>query len=98
MRIKARADRRSADRKVKEAGHDEPQALNVAIDEIRPTAEFLADRNGRCILQMRAADLNDTLELFRLCLDRRAYLLNLRKKRVDPLRRGDVHRGRERVV
>ena len=41
-----------------------------------PAAKFLADGERRRVLQMRAADLDDVLEFFRLGVERVAHFLH----------------------
>ncbi|MGF6922016.1 GNAT superfamily N-acetyltransferase [Paraburkholderia sp. 40] len=68
--------------------------------ELRNIArEFLAERERRRVLQVRAADLDDVGERFRLAVERVAQRLQRGQQMLDDDIRGShVHRGRKHVV
>ncbi len=64
-----------------------------------PAGDFLAQRQGRRVLQMRAADFHDVRERLRFGVERRAERGHARPQVMhDLFGGGDVHRRRERVV
>src|SRR5262245_11780512 len=98
MRIQTGADRGTTDGEIHQAGPDQIQALDIAVDKICPADEFLRYGDGCSILQMGAADLYNTVKLLCLSLDRIADSLHLRYQGSQPLGRCDIHRGGEGIV
>ena len=99
MRIQTGADGGAAQRQF---GQMRKRGLNVrdAVLELGYVArEFLAQGQGRRVLQVGAADLDDVIEGFRLGHERISQLLDRGNQFVMQCRDGrDVHRGREHVV
>ena len=99
MRIQPRADRGSADGEVIQSIQNLLQALDVALQQAGPAAEFLAKGQRNGVLQMRAADLHYILEFFRFGGDRVVNALNCRDQRVlHTFCCRNVHRRWESVV
>ena len=63
MRVQSGADGRSADGQIVEAVQHLLQALDVALEQAGPAAEFLADGQRHRVLQMGAADLYDVCRI-----------------------------------
>jgi hypothetical protein len=80
MRIQARAHRGPPDRKLIEALERRFHAGDIAREHARPPANLLAERERRCILQVRASDLDDVLELLCLRRDRIMQTLHCRNE------------------
>src|ERR1700722_6128281 len=98
MRVESGAYRCPADRQIVETTQHLLQALNVASEQSRPTAKFLSDRQGNCILQMRTADLDHVLEFASLRRDRLAHGFDRWNQCIlHSLRRGDMHRRRKSI-
>ena len=92
-------DRGAALRQRIELLERKPQAREPVLHLCGVTGEFLAERERRRVLQMRAADLDDVREFLRLLLQR---VLQVRERRQQPMHdrvgRRDVHRRREAIV
>ena len=76
------------------------QGVLDALDAVRQllhvAAELLAERKRGGILKVSTANLDDVVELFRLCVQSVTELGQSREKRaVDLGNRGNVHRSRE---
>src|ERR1700730_12922177 len=99
MRVQTRAHRRSADGQVVEAVQRKLQALDVALEQTGPAAEFLSEGEGHGILQVGAPDLDHVAEFPCLDPNRVVYGLDSGNQRVlYPFRGRDMHRGGEGVV
>ena len=99
VRVEPGADGGAADGELVEAGQHQLDALEVGVELRDVAAELLAERERHRVLQVRAADLDDVGELLGLRRERVAQARHRRDQLVhDLLGRGDVHRGRERVV
>ena len=99
MRIQTGADGGAAQRQfgqMRKRGHN----VRDAVLELGYVArEFLAQGQGRRVLQVGTANLDDVIEGFRLGHERISQLLDRGNQFVMQCRDGrDVHRGREHVV
>src|SRR3954454_18124419 len=99
MRVQARPRRRPAERDLAEPP-ERPCDTVAAFAHLRRVAgELLAERDRYGIHQMRAAGLDDVVELHGLRLERRRESLERRQKVVrDLVERREVHGRREDVV
>src|SRR6185369_3057869 len=70
MCVETRADRRSAKRQLAELRPDVFQPRHAVGDLAGVTAELLSQPDGCRILQVRAPDLEDVVELFRFSAQR----------------------------
>ena len=70
MRVQPGADRGSADGQIVKPVEHLLQALDVALQQAGPAAEFLAEGERHGVLQVGAADLHDVVEFLRLGGDR----------------------------
>src|SRR6266699_6303927 len=59
MGVEAGADGGTADGEIVETIESDGDAAAIALKEIHPAGKFLAERKGRGVLQMRAADFDD---------------------------------------
>ena len=99
MRVQPGAYGGSADRQIVESFERLLQALDVALQQAGPAAEFLPDGQGHGVLQMRAANLDDVVKFLRLGGDRIVNGLDRRNQRIlHPVGGRDVHRGGKRIV
>ena len=75
------------------------QALDAVLDLLGIAGKLLAERHGRGVLGVRAADLDDVGPRLRLGIEGAVQMLQCREQ---PTRHllgtGDVHGGRERIV
>src|SRR6478735_984665 len=98
MRIEACTNRRAADRQIKESRHDYLQPFDITLYKCPPAAKLLSDGDGRRVLQMRTADLNDILVFVGLCPDGSGDVLDLGYQCCRALRSRDVHCRRKGIV
>ena len=99
MRVEARANRRRALRQRQQGfrGGQNPVAPERNLRGV--ARKLLAQRDGRRVLGVGAADLDDVGELNRLGVKRRAQRADGGQQRqMQRARAGQVHRGGERVV
>ena len=73
MCVQACAHGGSTNSKVVEAVEHLLQALDVAIEQAGPAAEFLSNGERHGVLQVSATDFYDAVEFFRLSFDRVAH-------------------------
>ena len=99
MRVQAGADGGAADGQIVESVEHLFEALDVALEQASPAAEFLADGERHGVLQVGAADLDDVVELLGLGGNGVVHVLYGGNQRVlHALGGGNVHGGRKRVV
>src|ERR1700733_6543251 len=99
MSVQPSPDSSSADGKIVKSLEHLLQPLNVAVEQTRPAAELLPERQRHSILQMSASDLDDIMEFPSLGCDRIMHALDRRNQRVlHAIRRRNMHRRRKRVV
>src|SRR6476619_8075243 len=99
MRVQARSGRGAAEWDLAESREDVPDARDALSDLRSLPGELLAEGHGHGVHQVRAARLDDAVELLCLALERMGELLERRKEVVDhPVERREVHRGGEHVV
>ena len=97
--VEARADGGAALREHVQPRQHRLHAQDSVLHLRRIAAELLPQRQGRRILRVRAADLDDAGELGGLGLQARVQVRQARQQRaVQHERRGDVHRRREGVI
>src|SRR5262245_13030104 len=98
MRVEARADGGAADGELVQAGarHEERVLRGFELRYI--ARELLSESQGRGVLQVRAADLDDAVEGRGLRGERFLQRLDRGGHVADGERRGDVHRGGKDVV
>src|SRR5690606_15442713 len=85
----------SAKRELRQIVRGETQAFNSLANLGRVAAELLAESNRRCVHQVGPPALEDVVELFRLCFERRGELLQGGDELLlDADTRGDMHRRR----
>src|SRR5258708_4729339 len=68
MSIEASADRRSADRQIEETINRRSDPLQIALDQRRPTRDFLTHGQWCGILEVSSPGFNDVSEFLRLGL------------------------------
>ena len=98
-RVEAGADGRAALGELHQGGQRRFDARDAIVDLLGVTREFLAERQRRRVLRVRAADLDDVRPGLRLVVQRLVQFPQRGKQAVhDFLRAGDVHRRRIRIV
>ena len=98
-RVDAGADRGAAEGQLEDPGEGGLEPLDPASHDGRVAAELLAERHRGGVHQVRAAGLHEVVELGGLGLQRRRELFQRRHQVAGRRhRRGDMDRGRERVV
>ncbi len=98
-RGEARADGRAALREFHQLWQRQFDALDAIGQLLRVTGKFLAERDGRCVLRVRAADLDNVGPFLGFGIERIVQNLKRRHQAMnDFLNARDVHRRRERVV
>ena len=98
-RVEPGAHRRAAGREFVQARQRRFDALEVGVELRRVAAELLAQRQRDGVLQVGSADLDDVGELASTKVQFVAQRPDRRQQVAhDRGRRGDVHRGGERVV
>ena len=75
MRIQPGSDGSSADRQIVESVERLLQAMDVALQQAGPAAEFLADGQRHGVLQVGTPDLDHVIEFLRLGRDRVVHVL-----------------------
>ena len=70
MSVESGADGGAADGEIVESVENLLEPLDVALEQAGPAAEFLADGERHGVLKVRAADLDDVVELFGLGFER----------------------------
>ena len=99
VRVQSGADRRAADGQVVKPVQGLLHALDIAMQQACPAAEFLSEGERHGILQVSAADFYDVLEFFSLGCNRIVTALDSGNQRVlHPFRGCDVHGGGEGIV
>src|ERR1051326_2844609 len=99
MGVEAGTDGSAADREVVETVERLLETLDIAVEEAGPAAELLSDREWDGVLQVRAADLDDGVELLRLGKDGVAHAGDRGDESVfHALGGGNVHGGGKSVV
>src|SRR5216684_5025212 len=99
MRVQTGTDRGAADGEVVKAVERLLQALDVTLQQAGPAAELLAEGERHSVLQVGATDFYYVLEFLRLGRDRVVNALDGGNQRgPHPIRSGDVHCSRERVI
>src|SRR6266851_4123387 len=99
MSVEAGADGGAADGEIIETIESDGDAAAVAVKEIHPAGKFLAEREGRGVLQMRPADLNDASVFLGFGVEGIAKILHGGKQAARGFRGGsDVHGGRKGVI
>src|SRR4051812_24083958 len=69
MGVESGADGGATDGEVVESVENLLETLDVAIEKIGPATEFLANGERHCVLQVRAADLDDVVEFLGFCFE-----------------------------
>ncbi|CCJ84381.1 conserved hypothetical protein [Cronobacter dublinensis 582] len=99
VRIKPGADRRAAERQLRQMRQAVVDMLKIVLKHRHPAGDLLAERQRRGVLQMRTADFHDIGEGARLVAERLVQHLQLRDQLFAQRdNRRDVHRRRENVV
>src|SRR2546422_2782779 len=88
MRVESRADGSAADGEIVESVESDGDAAAIAVEHIDVAGEFLAERERRGVLQMRAADFDDVREFFGFGVERVAKSLDGGKKTARGFRGG----------
>src|SRR5262245_38346795 len=73
MRVQAGSDRRSANCQVVQSIQRLFESFDVTLQQAGPTAELLSNGERDSVLQVRASDFHDVVELIRLRCDRIAH-------------------------
>ena len=97
--VDAGADGGAAKGQFAKVGFDFPEAVDAVLDLAGVTAEFLAEPDGRGVLQMRAADFQDVAESLRLGEQRGVQFIQRRNELVnDGVQGGEMNGGGDDVV
>ena len=97
--VETRAHRRAADRQFAERGNGSRDRRLRVVQLCHVAGEFLAQRQGRCILQVGAADLDDVGEGDRFRLERRPQRVQGRQQLTGDGASGcHVHGGGKDIV
>src|SRR5256885_17202736 len=99
MCVEAGANGSAADGEIVESVESDGDAAAIAVEHIDVAGEFLAERERRGVLQMRAADFDDVREFFGFGVECVAKSLDGGKKTGRGFRGGGgVEGGGEKVV
>src|SRR5256885_9189558 len=97
MRVEAGADGGATDGEIVEAVEGDSDAAAIAVQKIHVAGKFLAESEGRGVLQMGATDFDDVHELFGFGVEGVAKVFHGGEHAPRRFRSGGaVHRGSER--